>query len=146
MPMPRLWHRRCAARVGSSSSRPTRSTRVQPIAPSARLSDVTSVLPPPDAGLVQLMADVNLFAQYAQEAAMRVLPVGLAPPLPVKRLSPREREVLQWSAMGKTAWEVSQIVGISESTVDFHVRNAMTKLGASNKNAAVARAPSLGLL
>jgi LuxR family quorum-sensing system transcriptional regulator SolR len=61
-------------------------------------------------------------------------------------LSSREREVLRWTADGKTAWETSQILGISESTVTFHMKNAMAKLNCQTKVQAVARAIALGLL
>jgi LuxR family quorum sensing-dependent transcriptional regulator len=55
-------------------------------------------------------------------------------------LSPREREVLCWAAAGKTAWEVSCILGVAESTIEKHVSAAIRKLGASNKVHAVAEA------
>lgn len=61
-------------------------------------------------------------------------------------LSSREIEVLRWTAEGKTASEISQILGISERTVNFHVNNATAKLNANNKTAAVVRAVVLGLL
>lgn len=62
------------------------------------------------------------------------------------KLSTRERDVLSWTADGKTAWETSQILGISESTVAFHMKNAMTKLNCQTKVQAVAKAIALGLL
>ena len=36
------------------------------------------------------------------------------------KLSPRELECLKWAAAGKTAWETSIILDISEGTVKFH--------------------------
>lgn len=62
------------------------------------------------------------------------------------RLSDREAEVLRWTGDGKTSNDVADILGISERTVNFHINNAMLKLGASNKTAAVLRAAVLGLL
>jgi LuxR family transcriptional regulator len=55
-------------------------------------------------------------------------------------LSPREIEVLQWSAEGKSAGDLATILGISERTVNFHVHQAMQKLNAPNKICAVYRA------
>jgi LuxR family transcriptional regulator, quorum-sensing system regulator BjaR1 len=52
-------------------------------------------------------------------------------------LTPREREVLQWIAAGKSAWEVGQILGIAKRTVDEHVHTASRKLNASNRTQAV---------
>jgi len=61
-------------------------------------------------------------------------------------LSPREREVLQWMKEGKTSWEVSQILRLSERTVNFHVQNVLAKLHASNRSQAVAVAIEQGLI
>ncbi|MCM5679129.1 helix-turn-helix transcriptional regulator [Schlegelella sp. S2-27] len=69
----------------------------------------------------------------------------LLPEIDVK-LSEREVEVLRWTADGKTSNDVADILGISERTVNFHINNAMIKLGASNKTAAAVRAAVLGLL
>lgn len=61
-------------------------------------------------------------------------------------LSERETEVLRWAGEGKTSSDVAQILNISEATVNFHTRNACTKLGTSNRTAAAVRAALLGLL
>jgi LuxR family transcriptional activator of bioluminescence operon len=64
----------------------------------------------------------------------------------VPTLSARERECLLWVAEGKTSWEIGIILGTSERTVNFHVRNAGSKLGVKSRQHAVARALLLGLL
>jgi len=61
-------------------------------------------------------------------------------------LSDREIEVLRWTADGKVSAEISDILNISDRTVNFHIGNAMLKLDAPNKTAAVIRAAILGLL
>jgi DNA-binding CsgD family transcriptional regulator len=61
-------------------------------------------------------------------------------------LTPREVEVLQWTAIGKTMGEIGEIIGISEKTVQVHVYNAMKKLGVYSKAAATAKAVLFGLL
>ncbi|MBL0918749.1 MAG: helix-turn-helix transcriptional regulator [Hydrogenophaga sp.] len=61
-------------------------------------------------------------------------------------LTQREREVLRWSAAGKTTPEVAQILRVSENTVKFHLKNVTVKLGVSNKTAAAVKAALLGLL
>ena len=48
-------------------------------------------------------------------------------------LTPREREVVQWVAAGKTSIEASIIVGISARTIEQHIQTAMVKLGATNR-------------
>ncbi|WYX27042.1 helix-turn-helix domain-containing protein [Achromobacter xylosoxidans] len=62
------------------------------------------------------------------------------------RLSPRESASLHWSAIGKTSWETARILDISESTVNFHLRNACRKLQVRGRRAAVATAIRRGLL
>jgi DNA-binding CsgD family transcriptional regulator len=64
----------------------------------------------------------------------------------VPSLSSREREVMIWTAEGKTASEIGEILGIAESTCIFHLTNAARKLSAVNKAHAAARAAALGLI
>jgi LuxR family quorum-sensing system transcriptional regulator SolR len=61
-------------------------------------------------------------------------------------LTSREVEVLRWTADGKTSGEVGQIMDISERTVNFHITNALVKLGVNNKTAGVVKAVMLRLL
>lgn len=62
------------------------------------------------------------------------------------RLRPREIEVLFWTARGKTAWEIGQIIGISQNTAQEHIYNAMQKLNASTKTEAITKALVNGIL
>jgi DNA-binding CsgD family transcriptional regulator len=55
-----------------------------------------------------------------------------------KLLTKREREIMQWLKQGKSTWEISQILCISERTVKFHINNVITKLDAVNRTHAVA--------
>jgi DNA-binding CsgD family transcriptional regulator len=61
-------------------------------------------------------------------------------------LSSRELEVLRWTMAGKTNWEISMILSLSERTVKFHLGNAMHKLRASSRTHAVAIALRRGLV
>ncbi len=61
-------------------------------------------------------------------------------------LTLREREVLQWTADGKSAQDIADILVLSKSVVDFHLKNSIKKLNCPNKTAAVARAVLLGWL
>lgn len=61
-------------------------------------------------------------------------------------LTPREAEVLLWTAEGKTAWEIGAILGVSEGTVRAHLAHILEKLNASNKPHAVARGFVAGIL
>ena len=102
-------------------------------------------LPSDRSELTRLVADLQLFAVHAQEAALRImLPETHDPEAP--SLTPREVESLRWTMDGKTAWEVGNILGISERTAVLHVNNAMHKLGCVNKHQAVLKALRLGLI
>lgn len=55
-------------------------------------------------------------------------------------LSPRQREILALVAAGRTSKEIASALGISESTVNWHVANVFARLGASSRAEAVALA------
>jgi len=88
------------------------------------------------------------------EKLTQICPVGTLYPtktqqgknLPLQELTAREIECLLWSAEGKTALEISMIIQITESTVNFHLKNAVVKLDCNNKTHAVAKAILLGLI
>jgi LuxR family transcriptional regulator len=54
--------------------------------------------------------------------------------------------VLKWTGDGKTSSEISEILVLSTDTVNFHLKNAISKLGVANKTAAVVCAAMLGML
>jgi len=88
--------------------------------------------------------NLHLVALYSHEAIVRhVLAAQDADSL---RLSPRERECLVWTARGKTAWEVSEILSLSEETVTTYLKTAARKLGVHSKTHAVVKAIILGLI
>ena len=95
--------------------------------------------------LTRVVADLQLFAVHAQDAALRILVPGSADPS-LPSLTPRELEALRWTMEGKTAWEVGDVLGIAERTAVLHVSNATHKLGCVNKHQAVLKALRLGLL
>lgn len=82
------------------------------------------------------VAHLSLTGLY-QEQSRSQLGVGL---------TERELEILRWSADGKSAADIGDILNISKNTVDFHIKNAVQKLQTSNKTAAVAKAVMMGLL
>ncbi len=61
-------------------------------------------------------------------------------------LTSREVEILRWTADGKTSGEISDILIVSENTVNFHIKNAVGKLQATNRTAAAVKAAMMGLL
>lgn len=63
---------------------------------------------------------------------------------PAVSLTERERDSLSFVAQGKSDWEISVILGISQSTAHAHVENAKRKLGARTRPQAIARLIALG--
>jgi LuxR family quorum-sensing system transcriptional regulator SolR len=63
-----------------------------------------------------------------------------------QELSAREREVMRWTAAGKTAYEVGRILGITTRTVNFHVARVLEKLNVPNKTQAAVKATILDLM
>lgn len=91
-----------------------------------------------------LVADTHLFAHYFHH---RMRGVVSAHTISASfDLSRREREVLQWAAEGKTAWETAKLLGVSASAVNLYASRAMTKLRAQTKTQAVAIAVRHDLL
>ena len=62
------------------------------------------------------------------------------------RLTPRELDCLRWCSRGKTNWEISRILGLSERTVEHYLSRANRKLGTATRAQAVARALQLELI
>ncbi|WP_300266569.1 LuxR C-terminal-related transcriptional regulator [Microbacterium sp.] len=67
-------------------------------------------------------------------------------PMPAVHLSPRETDVLACAALGSTNAEIASHLGLREGTVKAYLGTAMSKLDASTRHAAVARARRAGLL
>lgn len=91
-----------------------------------------------DRGMLHL---VGIYVQNRVRELITLQPAAEAP-----RLSRRERECLQWIAEGKTSWEISGILSISESTAEWYITCATRKLGASNRAQAVAIGMRHGLI
>lgn len=107
--------------------------------------DREEALPEPGAQLMQMIGGLQLLAAHALTAADRLLGRKIdKSDLP--RLTRRELDVLSWTSQGKTAWEVGVILGMSEKTVNFHLGNAMRKLGVTSKHQAVLKCVAAGLL
>jgi DNA-binding CsgD family transcriptional regulator len=98
----------------------------------------------PDSQLLPELGALCLAATAAYHAFARMLEP--AAPEPTVKLTQRELELLRWSRCGKTAWESGNILGISQATATFHLKNAVQKLGVASKQQAVLRAMELRLI
>jgi DNA-binding CsgD family transcriptional regulator len=107
--------------------------------------DRADPLPLRDEELTRMLADLQLAAVHAQDAATRLLrPAPAVQDAPM--LTKRELVILKWTAAGKTAGETAQILCISSWTVTYYMRSILTKLNATNKHKAVLNAMSLGII
>jgi two-component system response regulator NreC len=65
---------------------------------------------------------------------------------PLRSLTDREREILCLVAVGKTSKEISQLLSLSQNTVETHRARCMTKLGVHNTAELVLYAIRRGLV
>ena len=61
-------------------------------------------------------------------------------------LSQREKECIEWVAKGKSSWDIGVILGISDNTVNFHVKNVLRKLKTSSRTVAALKAVRFGII
>jgi len=89
----------------------------------------------------QLVTMATFTGTYVQSLALEAL--GQRDEISI---SDREREVLRWYHNGKTAWEIGEILQISERTANKHLTSARRKLGVATTRQAVAEAARRRLL
>ncbi|HEY1546075.1 MAG TPA: LuxR family transcriptional regulator [Xanthobacteraceae bacterium] len=89
-------------------------------------------------------AALEIIGIYSHHALMRALVERQRDEVAHTPLTPREREILQWVAVGKTDEEIADILSISTTTVTSHVENAKQKLDAFRRTYAVVQAIRLG--
>jgi LuxR family quorum sensing-dependent transcriptional regulator len=87
---------------------------------------------------------LHLMGVYAFERICQLVRPPASPRLVV--ITTREREVLTWTALGKTSSEVAEILGLTKRTVDEYALRASRKLRAQNKTHAVVKALQQGLI
>jgi DNA-binding CsgD family transcriptional regulator len=83
----------------------------------------------------------------ARRARVDIGDLPAEPDAPLDRfgLTPREREVLDLVAVGRTNRQIADALFISTKTASVHVSNILAKLGVANRGEAAARARELGL-
>jgi LuxR family quorum sensing-dependent transcriptional regulator len=90
---------------------------------------------------------LHMISIYAHNKVKELKTGGKAPL--IKRsgnLTPREKECISWCSEGKTAWEISTILGISERTVSHILENAQRKMNTTNRTQLVAETIRAGLI
>ncbi|RYE41525.1 MAG: LuxR family transcriptional regulator [Hyphomicrobiales bacterium] len=76
----------------------------------------------------------------------RLYQIGRNDHRPGEDLTEREIDCLNWTAAGKTSAEISEILGLSEHTVNHYLNRATRKLDTVNRTQAVAKAIRTGII
>jgi DNA-binding NarL/FixJ family response regulator len=118
-------------------------------APAGRLINAIQRTLNGESPLNQELAAV-LLRRLAEERGQDV-PAPRKPHKPLREdlrepLTPREKEVLQLLASGKTNQQIAQTLVISKGTVKVHVERIIRKLGVSDRTQAVVHGITLGLV
>jgi DNA-binding CsgD family transcriptional regulator len=113
--------------------------------PSGRVSVLSFASRFDDVDPLNRMSRLNALAWQFHIAFAEIAPIS-KPSNPTVELTARERDCLRWTAEGKTSWDIGMIMSISESTVNFHLKNAMRKFGTTSRTVAVVKAIRLNLI
>lgn len=117
------------------------------IIPIVTLSGSLSVFSPagPNPDLSQrARSALEIIGIYSQQALKRALIHNQREEAAHTPLTPREREILQWVAVGKSDEEIATLLSIGPATVTTHVESAKRKLDAFRRTYAVVQAIRFG--
>jgi len=117
------------------------------IIPIVTLSGSLSVFSPcgPEPDLSQrARSALEIIGIYSQQALKRALIRTQREEAAHTPLTPREREIMQWVAIGKSDEEIATLLSIGASTVTTHVESAKRKLDAFRRTYAVVQAIRFG--
>jgi PAS domain S-box-containing protein len=81
-----------------------------------------------------------------REVRPPALPLATSDDQSVPRLTPRQRQVLQLAAEGRSTREVARLLAVSPATVKTHLHHIYANLEAQDRASAVATALRLGLI
>jgi LuxR family quorum-sensing system transcriptional regulator CciR len=91
--------------------------------------------------VADLLPMAQLAGAFAFEGARRLWTErGHLPKPPPPALTDRQRDCLLWAARGKTDWEISRILGVTEETVARHIKLACARYGVSKRTLLAIRA------
>jgi DNA-binding CsgD family transcriptional regulator len=101
---------------------------------------------PPDAILLNKLRALSCQFHLAYTELERANCLAERDRIAEVRLTPREREILHWTAEGKSDSVIAEILGISHSAVRFHMNNIFKKLNANERTLATVKAIRHGLI
>lgn len=117
---------------------------VQVFGPQGRAGYVGIGLVPPQ---LPLSSEKALLFQMACEAAhLRYIAILRDQGTEIPPLTRREKEVLRWTARGKSNSVIGEILGLSPNTIDSHLRRIFAKLGTNDRITAVVRGIGEGII
>jgi DNA-binding CsgD family transcriptional regulator len=93
------------------------------------------------------LGDILLLGIYFHEIFMKnVVEQGVAPRLQGAPLSDREKQCLTLAAHGQTSHDIAAKLALTERTIQFHFDAIRSKLEATNRQEAIAKAIALGVI
>jgi LuxR family quorum-sensing transcriptional regulator LasR len=93
--------------------------------------------------LFQSIAQLSLLKEFVLETSKKFIPqVHKQDHI---HLTPREKEIIEWTLIGKSCWEISMILSCSEATINFHMNNIRKKFKVRTKQQIMVKAVTLGM-
>lgn len=88
---------------------------------------------------------LHLISIHYHDLILKILSLNKAT-LKKITLTNRQKECLQWAAVGKSYNDIGDILSISTRTVQFHISNTMKIFGVATHEQAIAKATSMGII
>jgi DNA-binding CsgD family transcriptional regulator len=80
---------------------------------------------------------LQIVATYLQMATERISSTAIRRPI-IQTLTDRQLECLKWVSVGKTDFEIGEVLGLSEATINRHIERAKARLGVRSRAQAIA--------
>lgn len=90
--------------------------------------------------------ELSCFRDFILETFSGLMKRGPAVTRQNIEITSRELECLKWCAVGKSSWDIAQLLNCTEATVNFHFANIRRKFGASSRRLAIIKAIRMGFI
>lgn len=91
------------------------------------------------------LPELSCFRDFILESSLKFINLSHKTEISIS-VTPRELECLKWCAVGKSSWEIGQILSCSEATVNFHFSNIRRKFNTTSRQQAIVKAINMGLI
>lgn len=92
------------------------------------------------------LGSLSLLRDVVYDVMKTYIVMETAPAKTTPQLTARELDCLHWIVVGKTTWEISRILSISEACVNFHISNLRNKFGVNRRADVVIKAIQTGII